>query len=462
LKFPSLFSLTAQKGMKLLSSESLFNLSPLDGRYASDLQDVQDMFSESRLIRERIHVEMVYLKAFLKVTGRTDWWNDEYMSIYTDLSTTDLDYVKEIESHTKHDVAAIIEFIKVQLPEKVRPYVHFGLTSEDVNNLAHGLMIIGARDILLNHLRGLIEELAVLGKNNRDRRMIGRTHGEVATPTTMGKEFALYAVRFAKMYSELKSMTIQGKILGATGNLNAFVGTYPNVDWFALTGQVVEELGLEHTLFSLQIMPGDTYAILLDSIKRLSGLVIDYDQNVWTYFMLAYLYQKADASSIGSSTMPHKINPIKFENSEGNAQIAESLLTFFSQKFMKTRLQRDLTDSTVKRNIGTAFGHMVLSLIYATRGTQDILINGAKMDEELANNGQFFSELIQLVERDRGASDGYDQLKKQTRGKRMAYSEMVSMMTEAGIEVATIETYVKGLTGEICDKALEEVSRLLA
>jgi len=443
-----------------LSSENLFNLSPLDGRYAEDLRDVQEMFSESRLIRERVQVEMVYLKAFLKATNREDWWQDSFMSIYTDLNTSDLDYVKKIESHTKHDVAAIIEFIKVQLPEKVRPYVHFGLTSEDVNNLSHGLMIKGSRDIILLHLKTLIENLSVLAKDNRDRRMIGRTHGEVATPTTMGKEFALYALRLSRMYAELKAMNIQGKILGATGNLNAFVGTYPDVDWFEVTREVVEELGLEHTLFSLQIMPGDTYASMLDALKRLSGLLIDYNQNIWTYFMLGYLYQKADASSIGSSTMPHKINPIKFENSEGNAQLAESLLTFFSQKFMKTRLQRDLTDSTVKRNIGTAFGHMVLSLIYAGRGTRDILINTAKMEEDLADNGQFFSELIQLVERDKGASDGYDQLKKQTRGKRLAYADMVAIMTEAGIEVGTIENYMKGLTGEICDKALEEVDRL--
>ncbi|NQV42293.1 MAG: adenylosuccinate lyase [Candidatus Marinimicrobia bacterium] len=448
--------------MKPLSSETLFNLSPLDGRYASDLQEVQDAFSESRLIRERIHVEMVYLKTFLKGTGREDWWKDSYMSIYTDIDTSDLEAVKEIEARTKHDVAAVIEFIKGQLPERVKPYVHFGLTSEDVNNLSHGLMIVAARDILLKHLKDLISEVSGIAKDNRDRRMIGRTHGEVATPTTMGKELALYSLRFAKLYSELKGMNIQGKILGATGNLNAFVGTYPDVDWFDLTREVVEELGLEHTLFSLQIMPGDTYATLFDSVKRLSGLLIDYDQNIWTYFMLAYLYQKADASSIGSSTMPHKINPIKFENSEGNAQLAESLLTFFSQKLMKTRLQRDLTDSTVKRNIGTAFGHMILALIYATRGTSDILINDAKMDEELANNGQFFSELVQLVERDRGASDGYDHLKKQTRGKRMSYVEMVEMMTAAGIEAETIETYVKGLTGEICDKALAEVKRLIA
>ena len=447
--------------MKPLSSNELYNLSPLDGRYAADILDVQEMFSESRLIRERIHVEIVYLKAFLKATGRADWWQDEFMTIHSDLSTSDLEYVKKIESHTKHDVAAVIEFIKVQLPEKVRPYVHFGLTSEDVNNLAHGLMIKGCRDIVLGHLAALINEMSLLAKANRDRRMIGRTHGEVATPTTMGKEFALYAVRFARMYAELKTMNIQGKILGATGNLNAFVGTYPQVDWFAVTRDVVEELGLEHTLFSLQIMPGDTYAVLLDAVKRLSGLLIDYDQNIWTYFMLGYLYQKADANSIGSSTMPHKINPIKFENSEGNAQIAESSLTFFSQKFMKTRLQRDLTDSTVKRNIGTAFGHIVLSLIYALRGTRDILINEAKMEEELANNGQFFSELVQLVERDQGASDGYDHLKKQTRGKRLAYAEMVEMMTSAGIQQETIDTYVRGMTGEICDLALIEVEKLL-
>jgi adenylosuccinate lyase len=451
-----------QKGTKPLSSESLFNLSPLDGRYAEDLKEVQDAFSESRLIRERIHVEMVYLKAFLKATGREDWWKDSYMSIYTDLGTKDLETVKEIEGRTKHDVAAVIEFIKGQLPEKVRPYVHFCLTSEDVNNLSHGLMIMAARDSLLKYLKSLIAALSGIAAENRNRIMIGRTHGEVATPTTMGKELALYSLRFARFYSELKGMKIQGKILGATGNLNAFVGTYPEVDWFELTREVVEELGLEHTIYSLQIMPGDTYATLLDSAKRLSGLLIDYDQNIWTYFMLAYLYQKADASSIGSSTMPHKINPIKFENSEGNAQIAESLFSFFSQKFMKTRLQRDLTDSTVKRNIGTAFGHMILAVIYATRGTSDILINDARMDEDLANNGQFFSELIQLVERDRGASDGYDHLKKQTRGKRMSYAEMVEMMTAAGIEAETIENYVNGLTGEICDRALAEVQRLTA
>ena len=446
--------------MKPLSSETLFNLSPLDGRYADDLKEIQDTFSEARLIRERIHVEMVYLKYFLIATGRADWWQDGYMSIYTDIDTADLEQVKEIENRTRHDVAAVIEYIKGKLPVKVQPYVHFGLTSEDVNNLSHGLMMMAARDALLNKLKKFIDELSDLAKVNRDRRMIGRTHGEVATPTTMGKELALYGVRFARMYAELKEMKIQGKILGATGNLNAFVGTYPNVNWFEVTHEVVEELGMEHTLFSLQIMPGDTYAEMLDSAKRLSGLLIDYDQNIWTYFMLAYLYQKADASSIGSSTMPHKINPIKFENSEGNAQIAESQFTFFSQKFMKTRLQRDLTDSTVKRNIGSAFGHLTLAVIYAMRGTGDILINEAKMEEDLANNGQFFSELVQLVERDRGASDGYDHLKKQTRGKRMSYSEMVEMMTEAGIEAETIETYVKGMTGEICDKALEEVAKL--
>jgi len=440
----------------------LFNLSPLDGRYADDLHEVQDAFSESRLILERIHVELVYLKVFLQETGRRDWWKDEYMSIYAGIDKDDLKKVKQIEERTKHDVAAVIEFIKGKLPEQLKPYVHFGLTSEDVNNLSHGLMMMAARDALLKHTKIFIQELKDLAQANRDRRMIGRTHGEVATPTTLGKELALYSVRFARMHADLKGIRIQGKILGATGNLNAFIATYPDVDWFELTRKVVEELGMEHTLFSLQIIPGDTYAILLDSAKRLSGLLIDYDQNIWTYFMLAYLYQKADASSIGSSTMPHKINPIKFENSEGNAQIAESQFTFFSQKFMKTRLQRDLTDSTVKRNIGTAFGHLTLAVIYATRGTRDILVNDAKMEEDLANNGQFFSELVQLVERDRGASDGYDHLKKQTRGKRLSYAEMVEMMTAAGIEEKTIEIYVKGLTGEICDKALEETNRLIS
>ncbi|MCF7807217.1 MAG: adenylosuccinate lyase [Candidatus Marinimicrobia bacterium] len=444
-----------------MSSDYLHRLSPLDGRYADDMEGVRDSFSEARLISERIHVELVYLKAFLNATGRADWWDDAYFEIYSKLNARDLTYVKEIESHTKHDVAAVIEFIKAQLPEKVKPYVHFGLTSEDVNNLAHGLMIKAARDVTLESLRSFIDELTAQARTGRDYHMIGRTHGEVATPTTMGKEFALYALRFARMYAELKQMNIQGKILGATGNLNAFVGTYPDVDWFAVSKEVVEELGLEHTIFSLQIMPGETYATLLDAAKRLSGLLIDYDQNIWTYFMLGYLFQKADAQSIGSSTMPHKINPIKFENSEGNAQLAEGMLSTLSLKFMKTRLQRDLTDSTVKRNIGVAFGHLDLALTYAKRGTNDIHQQKQKMDDELAENGQFFSELIQLVERDHGASEGYDNLKKKTRGKRMSYGEMAGMMTSEGIDSKMIETYVKGKTAEICDRALQEVEKLL-
>jgi adenylosuccinate lyase len=448
--------------MKPLSSDYLNRLSPLDGRYASDLDEIRETFSEARLIAERIHVEMVYLKHFLHATGRADWWDEKYFEIYAKLSKGDLEYVKEIESHTKHDVAAVIEFIKVQLPDQIKPYVHFGLTSEDVNNLSHGLMIKAARDAVLRSLETLLKELVEQAKIGRDYLMIGRTHGEVATPTSMGKEFALYAHRFARMHQELVGMNIQGKILGATGNLNAFVGTYPEVDWFEVSREVVEELGLEHTIFSLQIMPGDTYAVMLDAVKRLSGLVIDYDQNIWTYFMLGYLFQKADAQSIGSSTMPHKINPIKFENSEGNAQVAEGLLSMLSQKFMKTRLQRDLTDSTVKRNIGTAFGHLDLALKYAQRGTHDIHQNNKKMDEDLAQNGQFFSELIQLVERDHGASDGYENMKKKIRGKRMSYSEMVAMMTSEGINSTMIETYVKGKTTEICDRALQEVEKILS
>ena len=386
--------------MRPLSTEALFNLSPLDGRYASDLEGIRELFSESRLIRERIYVEVRYLEAFLKATGRADWWSDEYRSIYEELDTEDLEHVKQIESHTKHDVAAVIEFIKVQLPEKVRPYVHFGLTSEDVNNLAHGLMIRHSRDLFLEELKQLIDALVKQANAQKNRIMVGRTHGEIATPTSMGKELALYALRFAKCYHEILNMNIEGKILGATGNLNAFVGTYPKVDWIGFSETFVRDLGLEPNSFSIQIMLGDTYSRMLDATARSIGILIDFDQNIWNYFMLGYLFQKADAASIGSSTMPHKINPIKFENSEGNAQIAESYLQFFSSKFLKSRLQRDLTDSTVKRNIGVAFGHAILALIYAKRGVDDILVNDNKIEKDLSENGQFFSELVQLFERD--------------------------------------------------------------
>jgi len=445
-----------------LSTDPLFALSPLDGRYADDMEGIRELFSESRLIRERIYVEIMYLESFLKATGKAKLWQDAYHRIWQDLSPRDLDYVKQIESHTKHDVAAVIEFIKAQMPDPVKPYVHFGLTSEDVNNLAHGLMITNSRDLFLEHLKALIEELARQAKKYRSRIMLARTHGEIATPTSMGKELALYALRFAKCYQELKDMKIEGKILGASGNLNAFVGTYPRVDWFQVMDDLVDSMGLAPNPFTVQIMVGDTYARMLDAIRRTVGILIDFDQNIWTYFMLAYLYQKADKASIGSSTMPHKINPIKFENSEGNAQIAESYLEFFSNKLVKTRLQRDLTDSTVKRNIGMAFGHGILALVYALRGVRDILVNDKKIEQDFAANGQFLSELVQLVERDKGSAEGYDHIKQQIRGKRISYKKMEGLLKDAGISQGKIDTYVKGKSAVICDKALARVKELTA
>lgn len=444
-----------------MSTDPLFALSPLDGRYAGDMDGIRELFSEAALMRERVYVEVRYLEHFLRATGKADLWNDAYNAIWKNLDQSGLDAVKDIEARTKHDVAAVIEYIKNQLPDAVKPYVHFALTSEDVNNLSHGLMLTKSRDLLLEHLKAHIDALAGLGEDFKSRIMLARTHGEIATPTSMGKEFALYALRFAKCYAELKEMKVEGKILGASGNLNAFVGTFPEVDWFNFMDGFVSELGLEPNPFTVQIMVGDTYARLLDAVRRTVGILIDFDQNIWTYFMLAYLYQKADKASIGSSTMPHKINPIKFENSEGNAQIAESYLEFFSNKLVKTRLQRDLTDSTVKRNMGMAFGHAILALIYSTRGVHDILINDAKIDEDMAANGQFLSELVQLVERDRGASEGYDMIKQQTRGKRITYAEMEALLLEAGITQDTIDTYVAGKSAEIAERALARVKDLM-
>lgn len=448
--------------MRPLSIDPIHALSPLDGRYAEDLKGIRRLFSESSLIRERIYVEVRYLEHFLKATAKADLWNPDFDKIWRELDDDDLAAVKEIESCTKHDVAAVLEFIKTRVPDSVKPYVHFALTSEDVNNLAHGLMLTRSRDLLLEHLKTHIDALANLARDTRSRTMLARTHGEIATPTSMGKEMSLYALRFAKCYAELKAMKVEGKILGASGNLNAFVGTFPEVDWLAFMDKFVAELGLEPNPFTVQIMVGDTYARMLDALKRTVGILIDFDQNIWTYFMLAYLYQKADKASIGSSTMPHKINPIKFENSEGNAQIAESYLEFFSNKFVKTRLQRDLTDSTVKRNMGMAFGHSILALIYSTRGVKDILVNDARIEADLAANGQFLSELVQLVERDKGAAEGYDNIKQQTRGKRINYAEMEQLLKDAGISQDTIDSYVKGKSAEITDRALQKVAELTA
>ena len=221
-------------------------------------------------------------------------------------------------------------------------------------------------------------------------------------------------------------------------------------------------LGLEPYPLTVQFIVEDTYARILDTARRLAGILIDFDQNIWNYFILAYLHQKADRQSVGSSTMPHKINPIKFENSEGNAQIAESQFAFFSQKFVKTRLQRDLTDSTVKRNIGMAFGHLALALTYARRGVSDVLVNDERIEQDIARNGQFLSELVQLVERDQGAAEGYDHIKQQTRGKRIRYAEMEALLMEAGITKQTIDSYTVGKSSELTGRALTRVQELLS
>ena len=442
---------TAKRRFNMTFSSSI---SPLDDRYLKDIYPLNEIFGEYGLMERRVFVEIRYLKTFLNVTGKADLWDDNFNKISELFNHESFLEIKAIEKDTKHDVASVIEFIKRRVPESVKPYVHFALTSEDVNNLSHALQLRDGKEFLLKAFSSIIENIIEKAEASKSVIMIGRTHGEVATPTSMGKELAIHAVRLAKIYKEIQETPIEGKILGATGNLNAFVGTFPNVDWIETVETFVADLGFTPNIFTVQIMSGDTYAKLFDTIRRGLGILIDFDQDIWNYFMLGYLYQKADSKSIGSSTMPHKINPIKFENSEGNAQLAESLFIFLSTKLIKTRLQRDLTDSTVKRNMGLAFGHALLALKIANSCVSDLLVNSTRIQDELMANGQFFSELLQLMEREKGSSEGYDDVKKSLRGKRVSYDEMVTALLNLGISQQTIDTYLNGLTLELTEKAI--------
>ncbi len=390
---------------------------------------MSDHFSEYALIRHRVRIELAWLAALADEPAITEVpafdaaTANALDAIGHAFSADDALAVKEIERTTNHDVKAVEYWLKQRLAgvagvAAVREFVHFACTSEDINNLAHGLALAEARnDILLPALRAIVADLRALAHANAGVAMLSRTHGQPATPTTLGKEIANVVARLDRAIAGLVHVVVKGKINGAVGNYNAHVAAYPDVDWERLAARVVIRLGLEFNPYTTQIEPHDGVAEYCDAIARANTILIDLDRDIWSYVSIGYFRQKLAAGEVGSSTMPHKVNPIDFENSEGNLGLANAMLRHFAEKLPISRWQRDLTDSTVMRNLGVALGHALLGWVSLRQGLAKLDVDAARIGADLDANWEVLAEPIQTVMRRYGIDGAYEQLKTLTRGK---------------------------------------------
>jgi len=412
-----------------MSLTTLNALSPLDGRYQTKLDSLRPYFSEYALIKHRAWVEVEWLKALaaepsLKEIAAfgVDTIKELDFAIAS-FSEVDAMQVKAIEARTNHDVKALEYWLKEKFdgnPEikAASEFIHFACTSEDINNLSHGLMLKTARDsVMLPFLSELMARLSELSHQLADQPMLARTHGQTASPTTMGKEMANVVYRLQRQQKQLTENEILGKINGAVGNFNAHLSAYPDFDWARFAEKFVRHLGLTYNPMTIQIEPHDYMAELYDTLARINTILIDLNRDIWGYISVGYFKQKVKAGEIGSSTMPHKVNPIDFENSEGNLGLANAVLRHMAEKLPISRWQRDLTDSTVLRNMGVAFGYTLLGYDSCLRGLNKLEINPAKLAEDLDNSWEVLAEPIQTVMRRFGIANPYEQLKELTRGK---------------------------------------------
>ena len=414
-----------------MSLNTLTALSPVDGRYASRCADLRGIFSEAGLVRARVRVEAAWLQALAACPGVVELrglTHDDLAAVArvaADFGDEDAAAVKAIERETNHDVKAVEYYIKGRLADhpawKSRlEFVHFACTSEDINNLAYALMCLEARDrVLLPRLEGLAATLRAMAHAHADDAMMSRTHGQPATPTTLGKEVAVFVHRLRRCIEQLQAVRILGKANGAVGNYNAHLSAYPDVDWPAFSRRLVEGLGLQWNPYTTQIEPHDWMAEYFDALSRANTVLIDLCRDFWGYISVGCFRQKVVAGEVGSSTMPHKVNPIDFENAEGNFGVANALLRFMAEKLPVSRWQRDLTDSTVQRNIGVALAHADLAIQSVSRGLARLEVDREHLAAELDANWELLAEPIQTVMRRHAVSEAYEQLKALTRGRRL-------------------------------------------
>jgi adenylosuccinate lyase len=418
----------------------LLALSPLDGRYAGKVDALRPIFSEYGLIKARVTVEVRWLLALADEAGIvelkafTPAARERLAVLASHLTVEHAARVKEIERTTNHDVKAVEYFIKEQLQGDAElgpalEFVHFACTSEDINNLSYALMLKEARDtVLLPKLDALIATLRAMAHEHAALPMLSRTHGQTASPTTVGKELANVVARLDRQRAVLAALPMPGKINGAVGNFNAHVSAYPDVDWSAMSKRFVESLGLDWQPYTTQIEPHDGIAELCDACKRIDTIAIDLCRDIWGYISLGYFKQAVKAGEVGSSTMPHKVNPIDFENAEGNFGIANALFEHFAAKLPVSRWQRDLTDSTVLRALGTAFGHSQIGFDALLRGLGKLSVNPERLSADLDAAWEVLAEAVQTVMRRHGLPNPYEQLKALTRGQGITADSMRSFI----------------------------------
>jgi adenylosuccinate lyase len=410
-------------------SSSLTALSPLDGRYASKTRPLQDHFSEFALIRERVAIEIAWLLAlasessFRGLQPFSSATVEELKGVADTFKVADAERVKAIEATTNHDVKAVEYWLRERFAANrevaaAGEFIHFACTSEDINNLAHARMVQAGRErVLLPAIDRIIERLRALATQHADVAMLSRTHGQAATPTTLGKEMANVAHRLARAREKLAAVQMLGKLNGATGNFNAHVSAAPDVDWPGIAERFVTSLGVGYNPLTTQIEPHDALAEVFDATARLNTILVDLDRDVWGYISLGYFRQKVKAGEVGSSTMPHKVNPIDFENSEGNLGLANAMLRHLSDKLPISRWQRDLTDSTVLRNMGAAFGYCLIGYESCLRGLDKLEVNARRIAEDLEGSWDVLAEAVQTVMRAHRIDGSYEKLKELTRGK---------------------------------------------
>jgi adenylosuccinate lyase len=435
---------------------ALSAVSPIDGRYGSKTASLREVFSEYGLIKRRVLVEVRWLQCLAshhgieEVVSLSAEANRVLEDILEEFGEVDAKRVKDIEATTNHDVKAVEYFLKERFAgnaelEAISEFVHFACTSEDINNLSHALMLRdGIEGVLLPVIQEVVVALSSLAKSCASQPMLSRTHGQTASPTTMGKEVANVVARLRRQVTQISDVSYLGKINGAVGNYNAHLSAYPDVDWQANAEAFVTSLGLSWNPYTTQIEPHDYMAELFDALARFNTILIDFDRDIWGYISLGYFKQKTVAGEIGSSTMPHKVNPIDFENSEGNLGLANAIFGHLSTKLPISRWQRDLTDSTVLRNMGVGAGYSLIAYQSSLKGIGKLELNAARLAQDLDNSWEVLAEPIQTVMRRYGIEQPYEKLKELTRGQDMSQE--------------VIRAFVSGL--DLPEQAREELMAL--
>ncbi|KHO14540.1 adenylosuccinate lyase [Acinetobacter baumannii] len=437
---------------------ALTALSPLDGRYASKCDALRPFLSEFGLIHARVTVEVRWLQALsnrpeiIEVASFSAETNAALDAIVSNFSEEDANRIKEIERTTNHDVKAVEYFLKEKIAgiaelQNAGEFIHFACTSEDINNLSHALMLKNGREVLVSSMKQILNAISALATTHAEQPMLSRTHGQTASPTTLGKEMANVAYRLARQIKQFENVELLGKINGAVGNYNAHLSAYPDVDWAAHAQAFVESLGLTFNPYTTQIEPHDYMAELFDALRRFNTILIDFNRDVWGYISLGYFKQKLKEGEVGSSTMPHKVNPIDFENSEGNLGIANAVLAHLGEKLPISRWQRDLTDSTVLRNMGVGFAQSLIAFDACLKGVGKLELNANRLNEDLDQAQEVLAEPIQTVMRRYNIEKPYEKLKALTRGQAMTRDMMVDFVN--GNELAQVPSEERARLAEL-------------